>query len=261
MSCRWIVSTRPRSSPPRHTDPTPAPAPLIWGPDASAEQLAPEPVAQRPRLRGTSHKWAFFVSLAPGAALVWTAPAGQASAAALLYAVAVAAMLGVSALYHRVEWRPTTRRRMRRLDHAMIFVLIAATNTPFALLALHGTLATVILAIAWAGALGGVVLQLAWTDHPKWASVGIGVALGWVGIATLTQLPRTIGWPSVAILIAAGVIYTTGAVIYARERPNPLPGIFGYHEVFHLLVLVACAMQYGVIAFVVLPLRAASGSG
>jgi hemolysin III len=257
MSCRWIVSTRPRSSPPRHTDPTPASAPRSSGPDDSGEQLALKQSTERPRLRGASHKWAFFVSLPAGAALVWAAPAGEASAAALLYAVAVAALLGVSALYHRVEWRPPARRWMRRLDHAMIFVLIAATNTPFALLALHGTLATVILAIAWAGALGGVVLQIAWTDHPKWASAGIGVALGWVGIATLTQLPRTIGWPSVAILIAAGLIYTAGAVIYARERPNPRPGIFGYHEVFHLLVLVACGMQYGVIAFVVLPLKAA----
>jgi hemolysin III len=217
--------------------------------------------AAKPRLRGVSHQWAFFVSLAAGVALVWSAPAGRALLSALVYALAVSALLGTSALYHRIEWRAAVRRWMRRLDHAMIFVLIAATNTPFALLALHGALATVILATAWAGALGGLILQLAWTDHPKWASVGIGVALGWVGIATLTQLPRTIGWPSVAILIAAGVIYTTGAVIYARERPNPLPGIFGYHEVFHLLVLVACAMQYGVIGFVVLPLRAASGGG
>jgi hemolysin III len=206
-----------------------------------------------------SHKWAFAVSLGAGAALIWTAPAGRASVAAVLYAIAVSALLGVSALYHRVEWRPPARRWMRRLDHAMIFVLIAATNTPFALLALHGTLATTILAIAWVGALGGVILQLAWTDHPKWASAGIGMALGWVGIATLTQLPHTVGWPSVAVLILAGVIYTTGAVIYARERPDPWPGVFGYHEVFHLLVLVACGMQYGVIAFVVLPLRATGG--
>jgi hemolysin III len=255
------VSTRPPSSPPRRAERKPAPPARNGGLDAPGAQFALTPPSDRPRLRGASHKWAFFVSLAAGVALIWTAPAGRASAAAVLYAIAVAALLGVSALYHRLEWRPPARRWMRRLDHAMIFVLIAATNTPFALLALHGTLATVILAIAWAGALGGVVLQLAWTDHPKWASAGIGMALGWVGIATLTQLPGTIGWPSVTVLIAAGMIYTTGAVIYARERPNPWPGVFGYHEVFHLLVLVACAMQYGVIAFVVLPLRAAGGGG
>jgi hemolysin III len=212
--------------------------------------------ALKPRFRGVSHQWAFFVSLATGVALVWTAPAGRATVGAAVFAFAVTAMLGVSALYHRVEWQPDTRRRIRRLDHAMIFVLIAASNTPFALLALHGTLATVILSIAWAGAAGGVVLQLVWTDHPKWASSTIGIALGWVGLVTLTQLPGTIGWASVAVLIASGAAYTAGAVIYARERPNPWPGVFGYHEVFHALVLAAAAMQYGVIAFAVLPLGA-----
>jgi hemolysin III len=173
---------------------------------------------------------------------------------AAVFAVAVSALLGVSALYHRVEWQPAARRRMRRLDHAMIFVLIAASNTPFALLALHGTLATVILVVAWAGAAGGVVLQFAWSDHPKWASSLITLSLGWVGIVTLTQLPARIGWGPVAWLIASGAIYTAGAVVYARERPNPLPGVFGYHEVFHALVLAAAAIQYAVIAFVVLPI-------
>jgi hemolysin III len=205
-------------------------------------------------LRGVWHKWAFFVSLATGIALVVTAPGGRATAAGAVFAVAVSALLGVSALYHRVDWRPAARRRMRRLDHAMIFVLIAASNTPFALLALHGSLATAILAIAWAGAFGGVILQLVWTDHPKWASAAIGMALGWVGLVTLTQLPATIGWAAVGVLVASGAVYTAGAVIYARERPNPWPAVFGYHELFHALVLAAAGMQYGVIAFCVLPL-------
>ncbi len=136
----------------------------------------------------------------------------------------------------------------------MIFVLIAASNTPFALLALHGTLATAILTVAWSGALGGAILQLAWTDHPKWASSAIGAALGWVGLVTLTQLPASIGWAAVGVLIASGLVYSAGAVIYARERPNPWPGVFGYHEIFHALVLAAAGMQYAVIAFAVLPL-------
>jgi hemolysin III len=217
---------------------------------------ASESVALKPRLRGVSHEWGFYVSLAAGVALVASAPAGRALLGALIYAVAVSALLGVSALYHRIDWRARARRWLRRLDHAMIFVLIAATNTPFALLALHGTLATVILALAWAGAAGGIVLQLVWTDHPKWASSLIGIGLGWVGLATLTQLPQSIGWAAVAVMILAGALYTAGAVIYARERPNPIPGVFGYHEVFHALVLAAAGMQYGVIAFVVLPLAA-----
>jgi hemolysin III len=217
---------------------------------------ASEYAALKPRLRGVSHEWGFYVSLAAGVALVASAPAGRALVGAAIYAAAVSALLGVSALYHRIDWRARARRWLRRLDHAMIFVLIAATNTPFALLALHGTLATVILALAWAGAGGGIVLQLVWTDHPKWASSLIGIGLGWVGLLTLTQLPQSIGWPAVAVMILAGALYTAGAVIYARGRPNPIPGVFGYHEVFHALVLAAAGMQYGVIAFVVLPLAA-----
>lgn len=201
-----------------------------------------------------SHQWAFFVSLATGGALISAAHGGRALLGAAVYAAAVSALLGVSALYHRIDWRPLARRVMRRLDHAMIFVLIAATNTPFALLALHGTLATVILVTAWSGAAAGIVVELAWRAHPKWASSAIGMALGWVGIVTLTQLPAAIGWLAVGVLIAAGAIYSAGAVIYARERPNPWPGVFGYHEVFHALVLAAAALQYGVVAFAVLPL-------
>ena len=213
----------------------------------------------KPRLRGVSHQWAFFVSLATGGALISAAHGGRAQLGAAVYAGALSAQLGVSALYHRVSWRPLARRILRRLDHAMIFVLIAATNTPFALLALHGTLATVILVSVWAGAIAGFTVELAWRNHPKWASSIIGMVLGWVGVVTLTQLPHTIGWLAVAALIASGAIFTAGAVIYARERPNPWPGVFGYHELFHALVLVAVAIEYGVIAFAVLPLAAGGG--
>ena len=136
----------------------------------------------------------------------------------------------------------------------MIYVLIAASYTPFAMLALHGALATAILLVVWSGALGGVVLQLAWADHPKWVAVAISIALGWVAVATLTQLPGAIGWGAIAALVVSGLLYTTGAVVYARERPNPRPGVFGYHEVFHALVLAAAAIHYAVVAFVVLPL-------
>jgi hemolysin III len=210
----------------------------------------------KPRLRGVSHEWGFYVSLVCGGLLIGFAHAGRGVLAAAVFAGAVSALLGTSALYHRVHWRPVARRWWRRLDHAMIFVLIAASYTPFALLALHGTLATVVLCVAWGGALCGVALALAWATHPKWVSVAVGTALGWVAIATLTQLPATIGWVSVVAIIISGALYTVGAVIYARERPNPVPGVFGYHELFHAFVLAAAAIQYGVIAFVVLPLAA-----
>jgi len=214
---------------------------------------APHP-AGKPRLRGVSHQWGFVVSLGAGAALIALAPHGRAVVAAAIYAGAVSALLGTSTLYHRVNWRPAARRWMRRIDRSMIYVLIAASYTPFALLALHGTLATVVLVVVWSGALGGIGLQLVWPDHPKWVAVVVSIALGWVAIATLTQLPATIGWGAIAALIVSGALYTTGAVIYARERPNPRPGVFGYHELFHALVLAAAAIHYAVVAFVVLPL-------
>jgi hemolysin III len=219
---------------------------------------APAAHPGKPRLRGVSHEWGFYVSLACGAALIATAHGGRAILGAAVFAGAVSGLLGTSALYHRVDWRAQARRWMRRLDHVMIFVLIAASNTPFALLALHGTLATVVLCVAWSGALGAAIVQLAWTEHPKWVSSVCAISLGWVAIATLTQLPASIGWVSTAAVIASGILYTAGAVIYARERPNPLPGVFGYHELFHAFVLAAAATQYAVIAFVVLP-RAAGG--
>ena len=213
---------------------------------------APSPA--KPRLRGVSHLWGFPVSLVCGILMIALAPPGRALVAAAIYAAAVSGLLGTSALYHRVDWRPRARRWMRRLDHSMIFVLIAASYTPFALLALHGTLATAVLVVAWAGALGGVIVTLLCADRHKWVSAVIGVALGWVAAITLTQLPGTIGWGAVVALLVSGALYTTGAVIYARERPNPRPGVFGYHEVFHALVLAAAAIHYSVVAFVVLPL-------
>jgi len=217
--------------------------------------MSAAPSAVKPRLRGVSHQWGFVVSLACGAALIALARGGRAVTAAAIYAGATSALLGTSTLYHRVDWRPAARRWMRRLDRSMIYVLIAASYTPFALFALHGALATIVLVVVWLGAAGGVTLQLVWADHPKWVAAVVSIALGWVAVVTLSQLPRTIGWGAIAALVVSGVLYTTGAVVYARERPNPRPGVFGYHEVFHALVLAAAAIHYAVVAFVVLPLR------
>jgi hemolysin III len=219
--------------------------------DAAARRTGALPV--KPRLRGVSHQWAFFVSIACGAALVAVADSRRAMLAAAIYAVSVSGLLGTSALYHRVTWRPDVRRWMRRLDHAMIFFLIAGTYTPIALLALHGTLATVVLAIVWGGAAGGIALKLGWIDAPKWLTAAIYVALGWVCVATFGQLTSSIGIAAVCVLAFGGLLYTAGAVIYALGRPNPVPGVFGYHEVFHALVIAAAAAHYAVIAFVVLP--------
>jgi hemolysin III len=208
----------------------------------------------KPRLRGVSHQWAFFVSLATGLALVLSAPGGRPTLAAGIYAACVAALFGASALYHRITWASEAARRwMRRLDHSMIFVLIAGTYTPFALLSLKGSLATAILIAVWAGAGAGIVLKLVWIDAPKWLIALIYVILGWVVVAAFPDLYDALGVTGVAMVAAGGVLYTAGAVIYALRRPDPAPTVFGYHEIFHALVIVAAALQYAVVAFYVLP--------
>jgi hemolysin III len=224
---------------------------LVGATPGSGGPTLPAPV--KPTLRGVSHQYAFFVSVACGVGLILAASGGRARTAAAIYATAVSALLGTSALYHRVTWRPSARRWMRRLDHSMIFVLIAGTYTPVALLALKGSLATTILIVVWAGALGGVVFKLAWIDAPKWLFAAVYVALGWVSIAIFGELPAAIGWLGVIGLGVGGLLYTAGAIIYASGRPNPFPGVFGYHEVFHALVIAAAALHYAVIAFAVLP--------
>jgi hemolysin III len=208
----------------------------------------------KPRWRGVTHQWAFFVSLVTGAALVLAAPNGKARVAAVVYAISVAALFGVSALYHRINWASEAARRwMRRLDHSMIFLLIAGTYTPFALLALEGRLATAILVAVWAGALGGIVFKLAWISAPKWLVSTMYVVLGWVAVAAMPQLVARLGAVATSLVAVGGVLYTAGAVIYASRRPDPVPGVFGYHEVFHALVITAAALQYAAVAFFVLP--------
>jgi hemolysin III len=216
---------------------------------AHAESVAP----LKPRLRGVSHEYAFFVSLACGLALILTASGGRARDAAAIYAVAVSALFGTSALYHRVTWRPSARRWMRRLDHSMIFVLIAGTYTPVALLALSGSLSRLVLIVVWVGAAAGIAFKLVWIDAPKWLFAAVYLALGWVSLVVFGDLPATIGWLGAAGLAGGGLLYTAGALIYATERPNPVPKVFGYHEVFHALVIAAASLHYAVIAFAVLP--------
>jgi hemolysin III len=211
------------------------------------------PDSAKPRLRGVIHQYAFFVALVLGAALVVLAPDGKARLAAAIYAVSVAGLLGTSALYHRRDWTVRARMWMRRLDHSMIFVLIAGTYTPFALLVLHGTLAQTILIVVWAGALGGTILNLFWVRAPKAVTASVYIALGWVAVAALPQMAREIGVLGVGLIALGGVLYTAGAVIYAMRRPNPVPGVFGYHEVFHALVVAAAAAHFAAVAAYALP--------
>ena len=208
----------------------------------------------KPRLRGVSHQWAFFVSLFTGLVLVLLAPNGKAFLAAAIYSLSVAALFGTSALYHRINWRTLNARRwMRRLDHSMIFVLIAGTYTPFALLALDGAIATAILIVVWSGAIAGVVLQLCWVDAPRMLSAVVYLAMGWVALVAYPQMIDRVGIAGTALVTIGGVLYSAGAVIYALKRPNPVPRVFGYHEVFHALVIAAAALHYAVVALIVVP--------
>jgi len=219
-----------------------------------AKQDIEQAIRNRPRFRGVSHQWAFFISLALGIPLVITAPSGKATLAAAIYAACVTLLFGASALYHRITWQTDGARRwMRRLDHSAIFLLIAGTYTPFALLVLHGSLADVVLAVVWSGAVGGILLKLLWIDAPKWLAAVIYVALGWVAVAVTPDLVSQVGVVASILVAAGGILYTLGAVTYALRRPDPLPTVFGYHEVFHALVIIAAALQYAVIAFWVLP--------
>lgn len=207
----------------------------------------------KPRLRGVSHQWAFFASLVTGALLIILAEGGRELAAASIYAFSLSALLGTSALYHRVTWDEGPRRWMRRLDHTMIFVLIAGTYTPFALLVMEGTLSEVVLIGVWALAVGGAVLNLAWWDAPKWFTSLVYVSTGWVAVVALPQLWDKMGPAAVLLLGLGGLLYTVGAIVYATRRPDPSPEVFGYHEIFHLFVIAAAAVQYAVIAIYALP--------
>ena len=218
--------------------------------DAAVDAIA----AVKPKLRGVSHEWAFFISLFLGAALIFAAKTPKATLAVAIYAVSLSALLGTSALYHRVNWtRPNVRRWMRRLDHSMIFFLIAGTYTPFALLVLNGPLADAILVVVWIGAIAGAIVEMVWIEHPKWVGALIYLALGWVAVAAFPELWNSMGVPGTLLLAAGGLLYTAGAVVYATQRPNPNPRVFGYHEVFHAFVILAAAAHFAAIAFFALP--------
>ena len=213
----------------------------------------PADVEQTPVLRGVFHLWAFVAALAAGVVLVVLADGALEIVSSWVYAAALAAMFGASALYHRLQWRSAAKRLWaRRLDHSMIFVFIAGTYTPFALLRFEGRTQWLVLILVWLGAALGLVLELVWIDSPRWLSTVAYLLVGWVGVLTIPQMFTGAGVAVAVLLLVGGGLYSLGAVIYAIQWPNPFPRVLGFHEVFHLLVVAAAAMQFVAVSLVVM---------
>jgi hemolysin III len=220
----------------------------------SALRAVPIDRRPKPRMRGRLHQAAFFTAVPAGLVLVLLAPTARSRVATLIYAITLIGLFGVSASYHLGAWTEDAHARMRRLDHSMIFVLIAGTYTPFCLLVLQGATGTVALAIVWAGAAIGIATKLYRVDlHVLSGFMYIG--LGWVAIATLPGLFRGLDGIQTVLLVAGGVLYSLGALVLATNKPNPWPKTFGYHEVWHAMTIAAAACHYAVILTVVLQLR------
>ena len=226
----------------------------VDGPSVAAGERTEVAEPVKPALRGVLHEIAFFVSLVTGAALIWAAPTPGSTAIMAVYAASISLLFGVSALFHRHTWGPVGRRRMRRADHSTIFIAIAGSYTAVAGIALTGWARTALLCLVWGGAVVGIVLRQLWLDAPKWVIALPYVVVGWAAVIVLPQLYRALGGAGFALLLAGGLAYSAGAVVYALKRPNPAPGVFGYHEVFHACTIVGATLHFVLIAWFVLPL-------
>jgi hemolysin III len=209
-------------------------------------------VLERPLLRGVFHQVGFSASLVVGTLLIVGADGARRHVAAAVFAGAVAACFGASALYHRITWTPGMRLWMRRVDHAGVYLLIAGTYTPVCLLVLRGDWRLIVLTTVWGCAAAAAIFKFVWVDAPKWLAAALGIMLGWAGVVVLPQLATRLNPAAVTLLGVGGLIYTAGAIVYARRRPDPIPTVFGYHELFHVLTLIAVSCQYVAIAFFVI---------
>jgi hemolysin III len=210
----------------------------------SATTAAPQPARVKPRLRGVSHLHAFSAALAAGGVLVSAAPEARSAIASAIYAISLAGLFGISALYHTPMWSPRARRFLKRIDHAAIFLLIAGTMTPMYLLALPPDRGPMFVTIAWSGAAVGILRAVFWPGAPRVLIVGPYLALGWLPIFVLPQLLAGLGAVGFGLMIGGGLLYTLGAIAYGFRRPDPWPTVFGFHEVFHAFVIVAALLHF-----------------
>jgi hemolysin III len=204
----------------------------------------------KPRLRGWLHLAAFPTAIIAGLVLIATAPTLTGRLATTVYIATSAALFGISALYHRTNLSERATTRLKRLDHANIYLIIAGTYTPIATLALHGTTRTALLAAIWTGALAGVAFRTLWLSAPRWLYTVLYIALGWAAVFVVPQLLAGAGTAATVLLFAGGVLYTVGGVIYALKRPNPSVQWFGFHEVFHAFTVAAYIAQFTAVALV-----------
>jgi hemolysin III len=208
---------------------------------------------QRPLLRGIFHHYAAIAAVAGMALLLYLADSAAAYVGGTIFAVSLILLYGNSAVYHRVTWSPTLRSLFRRLDHSMIFVLTGGTYTPLCLIVLNTAWGISVLSVIWALAGAGIVMNVAWPAAPKWLRIGLYATLGWLALVPAVAVVSQLAPGALALLALGGVMYTVGGMVYGLRRPDPWPRVLGYHEVFHLLVILGSVLHYSMIAVYVLP--------
>ncbi len=219
--------------------------------DGATQTVSDAVDAMTPRLRGWLHAGTFPVAVVAGAVLVALSPTPAARVTTAIYTLTAALLFGISAIYHRGRWSPRALQRLKRLDHANIFLIIAGTYTPFAALLLDAGRSRLLLWIVWSGALAGVAFRVLWVGAPRWLYTPVYIALGWVAAFFLPDLHAAGGATVVVLLVLGGLLYSAGGIVYAAKRPNPSPRWFGFHEVFHAFTLVGYALHFAAVALVV----------
>jgi hemolysin III len=225
----------------------------MTGSNVTRQAAPPDNLGQRPKLRGWLHVGAFAAWLIGGPFLIAAAPSSESKAALTVYVLSMLFMFGTSAAFHRIRWSAPAWRRMRRADHSAIFIGIAGTSTGLAVLALTGWSRVLVLSLVWSGAVVGIVLRQVWLDAPQWAVAVPYVVVGWCSLIVAPQFVRSLGWVGFGLMLVAGLAYTSGALVYARKRPDPWPRVFGFHEVFHACTVVGAGTFAYLIAFIALP--------
>jgi hemolysin III len=206
-----------------------------------------------PRLRGVLHAYAFWFAAVAAGVLIALAPTGNARVASAVYGAGLCMLFAASGLYHRWRWSPRWKPLLRRVDHSTIYVFIASTSTPIALLVLDGTLRAVVLVSVWAGAAMGIAFALAWIDAPRLLVAATYLAVGWAGVVALPALAGRVGVAPAVLFVIGGALYSVGATVYAIRRPDPWPRVFGFHELFHALVIAAAIVHFIAMAGWVVP--------